>query len=196
VSGRDPEEPVSRPVVHQGWRHLAFLHWSYPPDVIAALLPAGLEVDTFDGRAWVGLTPFLVVGFRPAMLPALPGLSTFPETNLRTYVVGPSGRDGLWFLSLDVDSVATTIGARIGYGVPYHWASMSVDASDVVTYRSRRRGSGAHHDLAIRPGPALDAPTPFDHWLTGRWRAFSHHAGQLLEVPVRHQPWPLHTASA
>src|SRR4051794_14901894 len=165
MAGREPEEPVSRPVVHQRWRHLTFLHWSYPPEAIAPLLPAGLSVDTFDGRAWVGLTPFVVVGFRPALLPALPGLSTFPETNLRTYVVGPSGRDGLWFFSLDADSILTTIAARVGYGAPYRWASMSVVPSDVITYRSRRRGNSGHHDIAIRPGPAIEQPTAFDHWL-------------------------------
>jgi uncharacterized protein YqjF (DUF2071 family) len=195
VAGRQPEEAVRQPVVHQGWRHLSFLHWSYDPDVIAALLPDGLEVDTFDGRAWVGLTPFLVTGFRPALLPAIPGLSTFPETNLRTYVRDKSGRDGLWFLSLEVDSVATTVGARIGYGVPYHWAAMSVDCPDLVTYRSKRRSGDATHDIAVRPGEALAEPSAFEDWLTGRWRAFTHHAGRLFDVPVRHEPWPLQAAA-
>jgi uncharacterized protein YqjF (DUF2071 family) len=195
VAGRQPEEAVRQPVVHQGWRHLSFLHWSYDPEVIAALLPDGLEVDTFDGRAWVGLTPFLVTGFRPALLPAIPGLSTFPETNLRTYVRDKSGRDGLWFLSLEVDSVATTVGARIGYGVPYHWSSMSVECGDVVTYRSRRRSGDATHDIAVRPGEALAERSAFEDWLTGRWRAFTHHAGRLFDVPVRHESWPLQAAT-
>src|SRR3954469_2832949 len=85
VAGRDPEEDVSRPAVHQGWRDVAMLHWRYPSDVVAALLPDELEVDVVDGSAWVSLTPFMVKGFRVTGLPSLPFLSDFEETNLRTY---------------------------------------------------------------------------------------------------------------
>src|SRR3954451_183544 len=107
MAGREPEEDVTRPVVHQGWRNVAMLHWRYPVEVVATLLPDELEVDVIDGSALVSLTPFLVEGFRITGLPALPFLSDFPETNLRTYVRGPDGLDGLWSLSLDVTSIAT-----------------------------------------------------------------------------------------
>src|SRR2546423_2489451 len=91
---------VRYPVMLQEWRHLTFLHWRYRPDVIQALLPAGLTVQTMDGSAWVGLIPFLMSGVRPPRVPALPWLSRFPETNVRTYVSGPDGGTGIWFLSL------------------------------------------------------------------------------------------------
>ena len=102
--------------------------------------------------------------------------------------------DGLWFLSLEADEVATVLGARTLLQWPYHWAAMSVDVGATVTYRSRRRfPPTAGHDIVVGPGSPL-APeelTERDHFLTGRWRAFTKIAGWLITVPVEHQPWPL-----
>jgi len=173
---------------------MAFLHWSYEAEIVQALLPDGLKVDTHDGKAWVGLTPFSMVDFRLGCLPPVPRLSTFPETNVRPYARGPDGRDGLWFLSLEADSLPTVVGASLGYGVPYRWAEMCVDATQTVRYRSRRRlGSSAGHDITLRPKRpyGADEASHLDHWLTGRWRAYTRIAGRLAVVPVEHQPWPL-----
>src|SRR2546423_2369283 len=196
MAGRLPEERVRVPVVYQRWQSLTFLHWGYDPDAVQRLLPAGLEVDTYDGAAWVALTPFLVVGARPLGLPALPGLSTFPETNVRTYVRDGRGRDGLWFMSLDVDALPMALAARAFYWVPYHWANMEVHEGATVTYASRRRALGsAAHDIVVRPGAALSGTTDFVDFLTGRWRAFTRIATRLMVTPVEHQPWPLHEAA-
>lgn len=138
--------------------------------------PPELQVHTHDGLAWVGLTPFLLCDFHPPWLPAIPGLSTFPETNLRTYVLNNTGLDGLWFFSLDADELATVLGARALLQVPYHWAAMSVEAGSTVTYRSRRRcPPAAGHDVVMVPGAPLAAEelVERDHFLTGRWRAFT-----------------------
>jgi uncharacterized protein YqjF (DUF2071 family) len=142
VSGPVPEHRVRWPVVRQRWLTMTFVHWAYDPSVVQRLLPDGLEVETYDGAAWVSLTPFMMRDFRPPHLPAVPGLSHFPETNLRTYVRGPGGGDGLWFLSLEADSLATVVGARAGYWVPYHWASMAVEGESPVRYISGRRPPG------------------------------------------------------
>ena len=193
MAGALPEEEVPRPVVHQSWRDMTFLHWRYDPGDIAAHLPEGVRPDVRDGSAWVGLTPFSVCNFRLPLTPPLPGLSSFPETNLRTYVIGPDGRDGIWFFSLEVDSLATTIGARLGFGVPYRLADMSVEwIGSEVRYRSRRRTDpGVGHDITSRPGSPLEDADELDHWLTGRWRAWTVVAGKTADVPVHHQPWPL-----
>jgi uncharacterized protein YqjF (DUF2071 family) len=173
---------------------MTFLHWSYEPEVLQLLLPEGLEIDTHDGKAWVGLTPFVMDDFRLSCLPPVPRLSTFPETNVRTYARDADGKDGLWFLSLDADSLPTVVGASLAYGVPYKWAEMRVDESEGVHYRSRRRlGSSAGHDITLRPRQPYgsDEASHLDHWLTGRWRAYTTIAGRLAVVPVEHQPWPL-----
>ncbi len=194
MAGANPEERVAWPLAYQRWRTCTFLHWAYEPADVQRLLPSGLKVHTYDGVAWVGLTPFLLRDFRPPGLPAVPGLSTFPETNVRTYVVDRNGLDGLWFLSLDVSGLATVLGARACLGTPYHWAAMTVEADSTVTYRSRRRHPPAagHHIVAERGSPlAAERLGERDHFLTGRWRAFTKIAGCLVNVPVEHQAWPL-----
>jgi uncharacterized protein YqjF (DUF2071 family) len=193
MAGAVPEEEVPRPAVHQSWRDMTFLHWRFDPGDIAELLPDGLKPDVRDGTAWVGLTPLSICNFRLPLTPAIPGLSSFPETNLRTYVLGPDGRDGVWFFTLEVDSLATTIAARLGFGAPYRLAGMSVEwHSGDVRYQSRRRTDpGVGHDITARPGSPRQDTDDLDHWLTGRWRAWTTIAGRLADVPVQHQPWPL-----
>lgn len=122
------------------------------PGRIQALLPEGLTVDVYDGAAWLGLTPFVMANMRPLGVPDLPGdwrlvpglrrsprvadLSSSPETNLRTYVRGPDGRDGLWFFSLDIGSAALADAIRTIVGAPYHNGHLSVeDHDDGTTWR-------------------------------------------------------------
>src|SRR5581483_5061957 len=99
----------------QSWCDLTFLHWRYPLEAAQALVPGPLQVETFDGSAWVGITPFVVRALRPPLLPSLPWISHFPETNCRTYVKGPDGHSGVWFFSLDAARAPAVMGARLGY---------------------------------------------------------------------------------
>ena len=112
-------ERVRRPVMMQGWKNLTFVHWSYHPAVVQRRLPPGLAVDTFEGRAWVGLVAFHMEDIRLPLLPALPYLGTFPETNVRTYVRGPDGRPGVWFDSLDITRLIPVLVALGTYRLPY-----------------------------------------------------------------------------
>ena len=98
------EKPKLPTVMYQRWEELLFLHWPVEPQVVAEVLPPGLGVDTYKGKAWLGVVPFSMRGVRPRFLPAVPGLSSFPELNLRTYVVDKRGRPGVWFYSLDTVS--------------------------------------------------------------------------------------------
>src|SRR5215204_1246525 len=93
--GPDCPTPIRWSIMRMWWDELALLHWSYDPAIIQPLLPRGLTVETFDGRAWVGLVPF-VLGVTPPRTRPLPWLGVFPETNVRTYVVGPNGEAGVW----------------------------------------------------------------------------------------------------
>ncbi|WP_312038501.1 YqjF family protein [Streptomyces galbus] len=192
------EQRVLVPALRAGWMRQTFVHWAYPPETVQALLPRGLVVDTYEGAAWVGFTPFVMTDVRPAAVPSsAPGLPSFAETNLRTYVRrrtdGPDGPDGLWFLSLEV-ACPLMLGAR-AVGAPYHPGSLSVArAGDALAYEGRRWGGGASYRLVVRPGDPI-RPAERDVWLTSRWRAYTRRLGLLWETPVEHEPWPLAEAS-
>jgi uncharacterized protein YqjF (DUF2071 family) len=162
MASRTAEERVRLPLLEAAWIDIAFLHWPVPPELVQALLPAGLVVDEFDGAAWVGLTPFTMAAMRPPGLPdpgPTPRRSRLPlvataarvagalpsthETNLRTYARGPDGRDGLWFLSLEINSAPLAVLLRAAVGAPYHHARLTIRrTADTLSFREAESGVG------------------------------------------------------
>ncbi len=124
----DPQGPPlpTRQIMSQWWRDIAFLHWPVEPALLAPLLPRGVRPDEFDGAAWVGLIPFRMVDAGVLRGGPVPWLGTFPETNVRVYSVDDRGRHGVTFLSLEASRLLVVLGARLGFNVPYQWASMRV----------------------------------------------------------------------
>jgi uncharacterized protein len=189
--------PDGRPAGFQRWRSLAFLHWEVPVDAIAALLPAGLAVDTFEGRAYVGVVPFTMRDVSPWWSPSVPGVSNFHELNVRTYVAC-GDRPGVWFFSLEAASSIAVVAARTGWHLPYHRASMELEtADDQVLYRSRRLWPGprpAELELRYRIGESVGEATPgtFEHFLVERYLLFASAGARLLSGQVHHHPYPLH----
>ncbi len=197
-----PPRPVDRPLMFQSWNRLTFLHWSYPVETVQRLLPPGLTVDQYDGLAWVALVPFEVMGLRLPYMRPVPWISSFPETNVRTYVRDRNGDRGLWFLSLDADRLAAVVGARTGFRLPYQWAQMKVVRDgNFVRYASTRNGllaaRPAHADIEIEIGEPFSSLelTPRDHFLTALFRLYSCFGDKLGYVQVEHPPWPLFHAS-
>jgi uncharacterized protein YqjF (DUF2071 family) len=192
-----PTHSVRVPLLRQRWETLSLLHWPYPPDVVQALLPDGLRVETRNGAAWVGLVPFQMTISGPVG-PALPWLRAIPETNVRTYVVGPGGRSGVWFLSLDISSIDAVIAGR-AWGVPYFWSRMSVTRSgNEVAYRCRRRfGRHPTSEIGIRIGERIDPAEieEFEHFLTARFALWSRPVGIRTRTLVDHARWPLARAT-
>jgi uncharacterized protein YqjF (DUF2071 family) len=177
----------------QTWRHLTFLHWPYQPAVVEPLLPPGLVLDTFDAAAWIGLVPFEIYNLR--------GIPHFPETNVRTYVVGPDGSRAVWFFSLDATRLAAVLGARFAYHLPYFWATMRVASEGgTIQYRSRRKRPHAVNvmsDIIVRPGQRIAAEelSDRDHFLTARYRLYTLIHGRLGWAQIEHEPWPLARAA-
>lgn len=195
MSGRVAEHRVAVATTRQRWDSLAFVHWAYPVDVAAGLLPGGLVVDVLDGRAWVGLTPFVM---RDVRLPALPPLGTwsrFVEVNLRTYVRHPaSGTDGILFLAVLCPRRAFVAGMR-HLGLPYVHAR-TASAREHGGRRTYTAASvrGELLDVRVEVGDAIRTPDPWTVAVTGRWNAYARRGPVLTRVPVDHAPWPLHEA--
>jgi hypothetical protein len=150
-----PPHRVRVPVNVHDWQRISFLHWPVEPAVLARLLPDEVSVLTFDGAAWVSVTPFFIRVRAPG-LPALAGVTAFPETNVRTYVAGPGGREGLWFLRLEVTH-AWFVATLRALGLPYVRQRMTVDTDATsITYAARpRSGPGPSHRVTVRPGHGI-----------------------------------------
>lgn len=180
----------------QRWQKLTFLHWRYDPKAIRPFIPPPLTLENFDGAAWVGVVPFLISGLRPPRLPALPWISQFPETNIRTYVRGPDGTRGVWFFTLEADRLLAVWAARTFYHLPYRWAAMTVtETPGTIHYRSQRKrpfGRGSTN-IEIEPGEAIESG-PLENFLTARFRLYSLAGRTLLAAPIEHKPWPLRSA--
>lgn len=179
----------------QRWQNLTFLHWRYQPEAIQSLLPRQLEVDTFDGSAWVGLAPFVLCSLRIPFTPAAPWISRFPETNVRTYVKGPDGGRGVWFFTLEADRLLAVLAARVFYRLPYRWAAMQVRqrSEQVTEYWSQRKQpfGRAHTDIAIARDERI-VSGPLDHFLTTRYRLYTNFGQGIATAQIEHLPWTLY----
>lgn len=176
---------------------MSFLHFSCDPSEIRPLIPKGLDVDTFEGRAWVGLVPFHMLGIRPPWAPPLPWLSAFPETNVRTYVHRRGEGPGVWFLSLDAARWLACRYAQSFFGLPYRWSRMSVARSlnshgeGTIHYHSQR--PDATSDIRVRVGVPLPGPEPgsLEFFLVERYLLYAQFRGQLWSGMVHHPPYAL-----
>jgi uncharacterized protein len=201
------ERPRRRAVMRQNWRNLLFLHWPIRPDCMRALIPPQLDLDLFEDTAYVGLVPFTMTGVRPVGLPAVWGLSSFHETNLRTYVRLGNRDPGVWFFSLDAaNSIAVRL-ARKFFHLPYHYARMFMefdsgateDASATILYAGVRRWPGPlPASYAIRAaalGPARPArPGTLEHFLIERYVLYAAANGRLNRGRVHHAPYSVQSA--
>ena len=161
----------------QSWRDLLFLHWEYSVAAIQATLPDGLFVDTFAGKAYLGIVPFFMRNIRPRFLPAVPGISNFMELNLRTYVYDRSGVPGVWFYSLDANQWLAVKIARQLFHLPYQHAQMKSSRTPEgrIRYESLRNGkraNGASCLFEYAPGLELPQPSPdsLEFFLVERYR--------------------------
>ena len=186
------------PLIVQDWGKLAFMHWPVPVENLRALVPRGLEIDTFDGTAWLGLVPFTMWGIRHPWLPPIPGTSAFHEFNVRTYVRHPCG-PGVWFFSLDAANRLAVWGARRLYGLPYYFAEMELRAErGAICYRSARKENPAmKFEARWRPGEPLPPSQPgsLEYFLTERYRLYTGDDGRLGTATIEHVPWPLRSAT-
>jgi uncharacterized protein YqjF (DUF2071 family) len=181
------------------WDELTFIHWRYRPDAVQHLLPKGLEVETMDGSAWVGLVPFFIRVGLPRVAP-VPWMSRFPETNVRTYVRSADGRRGIWFFSLDAARLGAVLAARATYRLPYFWSRMTLEHQGAtISYECRRRWPGprgARSSALVEIGDRYHARElcELDHFLTARWVLYSAPLSGLHWAQANHEPWPLHRA--
>ncbi|MCU1258229.1 MAG: hypothetical protein JWO80_1114 [Bryobacterales bacterium] len=186
----------------QTWRDLLFAHWPVSWDVLRPLVPEAMDLDRWDGAAWLGVVPFRMTGIRARATVALPHLSETLELNVRTYVT-VNGKPGVYFFSLDAESPLAVRVARRFFHLPYFDATMHcrLEGGDFVysSRRTHRRAKPAALEIAYRPtGPAVRSrEQTLEHFLTERYCLYTTDpAGALLRGDIQHEPWPLQPAAA
>ena len=186
----------------QIWHDLLFAHWPVPVEQVRPLVPLPLQIDTYDGQAWIGVVPFRMSGIRPRWLPALPWISAFPELNVRTYVIADN-KPGVWFFSLDATNPVAVAVARRWYYLPYFRARMSCrEVGDGIAYESHRIHRDAPPAAFVgqyRPvGPVFQAERgSLVYWVTERYCLYVVDSRQrLYRGEIDHSPWPLQMAEA
>jgi uncharacterized protein YqjF (DUF2071 family) len=208
LTSRESHPPPSgRWLISQYWNNLLFAHWPVPASSLAPLVPEGLQVDTFQGSAWLGIMPFWMDRIKFHGLPPIPGARSFPDLSLRTYVREErTGTQGVVCLSLDASNLLAVAAGRAFYRLPYHWAEMHMAqrterefsffsrrrfAGRSVVFKARYRGLGPSRKLAEnRPGT-------LESFLIERYCLFStNRDGQPIRATLHHSSWPLEEAQA
>ncbi len=194
--------PQSPWVLRQEWQSLLFAHWAGPSQDLRAIVPKQLELDTWEGKAYVGVVPFLLRNMTPRGVPSIPVLSHFAEINVRTYVTY-KGIPGVYFFSLDAANLSAVLGARFAYALPYYHAKFRVRVKqDEVRYESRRmqRPRPAEFKGEYRPfGESLPWRPPnesLERFITERYCLYAVSKRHVYRTVVHHLPWPLQPASA
>src|SRR5260221_9963448 len=186
--------------MRQYWGKLLFMHWAIDAELLRPLIPLSLSIDTFDGKAWIGVVPFTMWGIRASFLPPIPGTSAFHELNVRTYVHF-NGLPGVWFFSLDAASTLAVWGARTFYHLPYFNAEMSLtQQGGSIKYSSQRRdarGAAAELQVAWTIGECLAQARPgsLEFFLTEPYCLYAYHREQLYRSRIFHEPWPLRSVT-
>lgn len=204
IQAHRPWQLPQRPwVMAQSWQKLLFAHWMLPAEQVRAMIPSSLELDTWNGMAYIGVVPFLMNHIRARFLPTIPATRRFPELNVRTYVTY-QGKPGVWFFSLDAANVLAVRVARQAFYLPYFDADMAITQhlNEWVQYDSRRTHRGAPPaDFIARYRPISDIywseRGSLDAWLTERYCLYSIDAkGQVYRGDIHHEPWQLQHAEA
>ena len=186
----------------QTWHDLLFAHWPVPIALLRSQIPASLEIDTFDGAAWLAVVPFRMSGVRLRGTPSIPWLSSFPELNVRTYVKC-DGKPGVWFFSLDAANAIAVQIARLWFHLPYFRAAMQIrkrgEWFDYSSVRKHRGAPPAELSIKYRPiaPPQSSTPGTLEHFLTERYCLYTtNSSGRLIRGEIHHAPWPLQLAEA
>ena len=188
--------PPGWPVMYQTWDKLLFLHWPVAAERLRPLIAPQLSLDTFEGRAWVSMTPFTMRGIRPICLPSLPLVSRSHELNVRTYVL-LDGVPGVWFFSLDASNTLAVFGARVALGLPYFRAHMRLQEEyagiQFTSIRTHPWAPAARFEGTWSRGEPLPSPPPesLDFFLVERYCLYTVHWRRLYRVRIFHHPWPL-----
>ncbi|MFO7447714.1 MAG: DUF2071 domain-containing protein [Ignavibacteriaceae bacterium] len=192
------QEPRNKLIVmHQDWRDLLFLHWEYDSAKLQRTLPEGLYVDTYNGRAYIGVIPFSLLNLRLNLLPPVPGISYFSEINVRTYVYDENGTPGVWFYSLDADKFLAVEAAKL-IDLPYRHAEITNEkdpGNGIINFSVKRTGEiiSSHFKYSMNGEESFADSESLEFFLIERYLLFNYskEKNMIRQIQVHHNPYPI-----
>ncbi len=179
--------PERRWTYYQEWNNVLFLHWEVSYKVLRALVPPRLQLDLFEGKAYVSLVAFTMQRIRPRYLPAVRALSDFDEINIRTYIHN-NGKPGVYFLSIEAGKILSAKVARALSGLPYQSAVIHREEG---RYESVNPSRDFRLHLRYKIGLPKRSKTALDRWLTERYSLYLYHKNVYYYYAIHHLEWDI-----
>ncbi|MGG5576463.1 YqjF family protein [Myroides sp. C15-4] len=187
VEHRPWDLPKDRWKYYQEWNRLLFFHFEVPFDVLRALVPKALELDSFEGKYYISVVPFTMEKIRPRMLPSVGFVSNFDELNVRTYVV-KEGKAGVYFLTIEGGKSLSVFVSKQLSGLPYEKATMK-RSKGVYTSSNPKKPFQFEATYAI--GNLVQQKNPLQVWLTERYCLYVYVKNKLYRYQIHHKVWEL-----
>lgn len=175
----------------QEWHDVLFLHWPVSPDIVREHIPSELKLDVYNNAAWVSLVFFRVKRNRMRFMPYLPGMSSFLQLNVRTYVTY-KGRVGVYFFNLDANHPLIAKMISVTKFMPYRYAKIKLKRSKKGFFiHSTEKTSDETLMTSFEPSSMLIEKGPLELWLTERYHLWTKVKGNLFRIDISHSPWLL-----
>ena len=187
VSHRPWNIPEGNWHYYQEWNLVLFFHWVIPEEIIKPLIPSNLELDLFEGKAYISLVPFTMQRIRPRYLPAISAVSDFHEINLRTYVI-KDGKSGVYFINIESEKRLSAFISRKLSGLPYEKSMIKREAGKYSSLNAFRKFS---LETEFEISENTIEKTDIEKWLTERYALFLADKGKLFRYDIHHKEWKI-----
>lgn len=185
------ELPDHRWRYYQEWNNVIFMHWKVDEYLLRSFVPKELEIDLFEGEAWVSIVAFTMEKIRPRILPAFPPISNFDEVNIRTYIK-KGDKTGVYFLSVEGGKSLSCKLSKALSQLPYRYSKMKRTPN---RYEVANSEYGDHLEFEFEIGKSLKQVSELDNWLTERYALFQDASIYMNKFELHHLPWKLQPVS-
>jgi uncharacterized protein YqjF (DUF2071 family) len=187
------------PFLTAEWRMLAMLNYEVDPGLLNALVPAGTELDRWQGRLYVSLVGFRFLNTRVLGVP-IPFHRDFDEVNLRFYVrrrAGDEVRRGVVFVREIVPKWAIAAVARNVYNEKYVSLPMRHRIEfPQVQYEWRTRSGWSSLQIATQGEAFMPGEKSEEQFITEHyWGYAAQRDGSSVEYRVEHPSWKVWTGA-
>ncbi|MCP9768542.1 DUF2071 domain-containing protein [Lacihabitans sp. LS3-19] len=172
---------------YQEWNEAVFFHWKVEVDILQKYIPNGLEIDLFEGQAWVSLVVFKMEKIRPKGFPAFSPISNFDEINIRTYVKS-GNKTGVYFLSIEASSRISCFIARKISELPYRFSNIKRSFGKIHSVNNTFEES---LKIEYQLSENVNEKSDLDKWLTERYALFQDADLKINSFDIHHLEWPL-----